>query len=407
MITDEQRNDIEFALTGLVVDGKYAPQIFAELDENELHCELARTIYIALKRHWAKTGSSDLTPIALALPEDEKEYAYWAVYDLATQNWQAVVNAIQERNIVANAKAIATDLMTSQTAEDVLDAQARLIKATQHDIKETAVDMESAVMSFLSRMNQKTDHIKTGYSKLDKYTYIDRGDFVILAGEQSSGKTAFSISLMLNMAKAGRNCVYFSLETSTEKIFDRMITNYTHVDFQRLKQRQLFESEMNQVAEATGDLLHLPIHIVNASGRTVDWIKAEAIRLRADVIFIDYLGLINAKGKSRYEMVTNTSLALHTMAQTSGITIICLSQLKRPESGTKRKPTMHDLRESGQIEADADLIILLYNDRENDEYTVIVEKNKEGNVGYIDFHFDGEHQSFYEVDYDRQEYGTT
>lgn len=402
MITDEQRNDIEYVLTGLVCDGQYAPQIFAELDENELHTDLARSIFIALKKHWTQTGSNDLTPIALSLPEDEKEYAYWAVYDLVTKDWQTVVNTIQERNLVAKAKAVAADLMSSQTAEDVLEAQAKLIKATQHDIKETAVDMESAVMDFLSRMNKKTDHIKTGYSKLDKYTYIDKGDFVILAGEQSSGKTAFSISLMLNMAKQGRKCVYFSLETSTEKIFDRMITNYTHVDFQRLKQRELFPSETDLVAEATGEILHLPIHIVNASGRTVDWIKAEAIRLRADVIFIDYLGLINAKGKSRYEMVTNTSLALHTMAQTSGITIICLSQLKRPESGTKRRPTMHDLRESGQIEADADLIILLYNDKEAGEYTVIVEKNKEGNVGFIDYKFDGEHQSFYEVDYDRE-----
>lgn len=402
MITDEQRNDIEYVLTGLVCDGKYAPQIFAELDENELHTDLARTIFIALKKHWTQTGSSDLTPIALSLPEDEKEYAYWAVYDLVTRDWQTVVNTIQERNLVAKAKAVAADLMSSQNAEDVLEAQAKLIKATQHDIKETAVDMESAVMDFLSRMNKKTDHIKTGYSKLDKYTYIDKGDFVILAGEQSSGKTAFSISLMLNMAKRGRKCVYFSLETSVEKIFDRLITNYTHVDFQRLKQRELFPSETDLVAEATGEILHLPIHIVNASGRTVDWIKAEAIRLRADVIFIDYLGLINAKGKSRYEMVTNTSLALHTMAQTSGITIICLSQLKRPESGTKRRPTMHDLRESGQIEADADLIILLYNDKEAGEYTVIVEKNKEGNVGFIDYRFDGEHQSFYEVDYDRE-----
>lgn len=401
-MTDEQKQDIEYVLIGLVVDGKYAPQIFAEIDESEIHDEIARSVYSKLKKHWVSTGSSDLTPIALSLPADEKEYSYWAVYDLATRDWQTTVDRIKERNLVADAKSVAADLMTAQTTEDILDAQARLIKATQHDVKETAVSMEDAVMSFLSRMGKKVDHIKTGYSTLDRYTYIDKGDFVILAGEQSAGKTAFSISLMIRMAKQGKRCVYFSLETSTDKIFDRLVTNYATLNFQDLKQRSMSDEDTARATEAIGEIMKLPMHIVNASGRTVDWIKAEAIRLRADVIFIDYLGLINSKGKSRYEMVTNTSLALHTMAQTSGITVVCLSQLKRPDGAVKRKPTMHDLRESGQIEADADLILLLYNDKETGEYNVIVEKNKEGNVGIIDFKFDGEHQSFYEVDYDNE-----
>lgn len=399
-MTDEQRQDIEYVLIGFVVEGKFAPQIFAEVDESEIIDTTARAIYSKLKKHWATTGSSDLTPVALSLPDEEKEYAYWAVYDLATRDWQTTVNSIKERNLVAEAKAVATDLLTSATTEDVLEAQARLIKATQHDVKEIAVSMEDAVMSFLARMGQKAEHIKTGYSTLDKYTYIDKGDFVILAGEQSAGKTAFSISLMIRMAKQGKRCVYFSLETSTEKIFDRLVTNYATLNFQNLKQHCMTDEETARATEAIGEIMQLPMHIVNASGKTVEWIKAEAIRLRADVIFIDYLGLINAKGKSRYEMVTNTSLALHTMAQTSGITVVCLSQLRRPENGVTRRPTMHDLRESGQIEADADLILLLYNNRETGEYEVGIAKNKEGNVGSVDFRFDGLHQSFYEVDYD-------
>lgn len=401
-MTDEQRLDIEYILIGLVVDGKYAPQIFAEVDESEITDPTARAIFTKLKQHWATTGSSDLTPIALSMPDDAKEYAYWSVYDLVTKDWRSAVDKLKERNLVAKAKAIATDLMTSQSSEDVLEAQSRLLKATMHETKEEAEDMSTHVMSFLARVDKKVERFKTGYSKLDKYTYIDKGDFVILAGEQSAGKTAFSISLMVNMAKMGKRCVYFSLETSNEKIFDRLVTNYTHISFAHLKQQCLTDDETATVTEALGEIMQLPIYLVNASGKTVDWIKAEAIRLKADVIFIDYLGLINAKGKSRYEMVTNTSLALHTMAQTTHITVCCLSQLKRPEGGTRRRPNMHDLRESGQIEADADLIILLFNDKENDEYQVIVEKNKEGNVGFIDFKFDGEHQSFYEVDYDRE-----
>ena len=396
-MNDNFTSNYETTLIGLLVMDKGASSILAELDENEFSSPIARRIFTAMKKEWQRTGdTAGLGIIALSMQAEEKEYAYLCADTLVTTDWQLAVEKLKERNIVEQAKQVASDLMVAQSLEDVLESQSNLIKATQHEIKEVAVEPFDLMMNFYKRMDAPIKHIKTGYSKLDKYTFIDKGDFVILAGEQSAGKTAFSISMMIRMARQGYKCVYFSLETSVDKIFDRLVTNYVGLDFSHLKQGKLTDEEVINIGNAHQQITELPIRIINASGKTVDWIKAEAVRLQADIIFIDYLGLINARGKSRYEMVTNTSLALHTLAQTTGITVVCLSQLRRPD-GTNRKPTMHDLRESGQIEADADLIILLYNDKENGEYSVIVEKNKEGETGIIDFHFDGLHQRFYEV----------
>lgn len=396
-MNDNFTSNYETTLIGLLVMDKGASQILADLDENEFSSPIARRIFSAMKKEWQRTGdTAGLGIIALSMQAEEKEYAYLCAETLVTTEWQLAVEKLKERNIVEQAKQVASDLLVAQSLEDVLESQSNLIKATQHEVKEVAIEPFDLMMNFYRRMDSPVKHIKTGYSKLDKYTFIDKGDFVILAGEQSAGKTAFSISMMIRMARQGYKCVYFSLETSVDKIFDRLVTNYVGLDFSHLKQGRLTDEEVVNIGNAHQQITELPIRIINASGKTVDWIKAEAVRLQADIIFIDYLGLINAKGKSRYEMVTNTSLALHTLAQTTGITVVCLSQLRRPD-GTNRKPTMHDLRESGQIEADADLIILLYNDKENDEYSVIVEKNKEGETGIIDFRFDGLHQRFYEV----------
>lgn len=109
---------------------------------------------------------------------------------------------------------------------------------------------------------------------------------------------------------------------------------------------------------------------------------------------IDYLGLIPSEGGSRYEKMTNVSINLHNFAQQTGIVVFALSQLNR--GGANKEPSMEDLRESGQIEQDADLILLLHNDQDAQKYKVIIEKNKEGECAAIRMNFNGEKQQFTE-----------
>ena len=187
----------------------------------------------------------------------------------------------------------------------------------------------------------------------------------------------------------------FSLETKNQKIIERLFTTYAGLDFGKLKSRTLNDDELLKAAQDSIGASKLKLTVVNASGKTVAWIQSKALKLKADIVMIDYIGLIQAKGKSRYEMVSNISVDLHVMAQSLGITVVALSQLNRAGSGA---PRMEDLRESGQIEQDADLIMLLHNDKDKGEYTVIVAKNKEGITGAVPMRFDGAKQTFYELE---------
>ena len=141
----------------------------------------------------------------------------------------------------------------------------------------------------------------------------------------------------------------------------------------------------------------MPITIVEAAGWTVDRIRSEAIRLNADVVFIDYIGLIKGNGRSRYEETTSISIDLHTMAQSTGITIVCLSQ-----QGRGSDDSMHSLKDSGQLESDADMVLILTKKEDNREKAkwetdLTIAKNKKGRVGAISMLFDGTCQKFTQI----------
>ena len=135
-------------------------------------------------------------------------------------------------------------------------------------------------------------------------------------------------------------------------------------------------------------------------------IRAKAIEERADIVFIDYLSLLKSRGNGRYEQITNISIDLHTMAQNTKIAVVALSQLSRNGSGSE--PTLTDLRESGQIEQDADIVLLLSIVSEgnepvpNQDRRLQVAKNKEGKIGYFDLAFNGTIQRFSVIDSEKQ-----
>ena len=127
---------------------------------------------------------------------------------------------------------------------------------------------------------------------------------------------------------------------------------------EEVKRQEMDHEEWVKVSRASDEIVKLPLNIVEAGGINATGIQSEALRLNADVIIIDYIGLMKSEGNSRYEKMTNISIDLHTLAQQKKITVIGLSQLNR--GGAENKPSMEDLRESGQIEQDADVILLMH-----------------------------------------------
>lgn len=242
---------------------------------------------------------------------------------------------------------------------------------------------------YATKMSRKT-YIKTGIGTLDKYTYLDRGDYIIVGGRPSSGKTAFTLQMMLTMAQE-HSVVYFSLETSSGKIFDRLVCAYTQTPMDEIKMQEI--KDWGRIAQAHDCFSKLKFHVVEAAGWTVAQITAKAVQLRAEVIFVDYISLVKGDGKSLYERVTNISVALHTAAQQRKLCIVALSQLSRSGDGD---PELTSLRESGQLEQDAD-VVLLIRSLEDGTRTLKISKNKEGKTGNVKLNFHGEYQSFREM----------
>ena len=268
---------------------------------------------------------------------------------------------------------------------------AEIAKCFNDKSMQKAVTAEEGFMNFLSRQENPKKYLGSGFALLDRFIYIDKGDFIVVGGRPSAGKTAFTLQMMLHMAEKHK-VGYFSLETNADKVFDRLISNYAWASFTKIKTNQLTDGDWSSITGSYDAFHKLGFEIIPAAGWTVEQIKSYSEIAGYEIIYIDYLTLIKGTGKDNVEKATNISKDLHILAQQNGITVVALSQLNRAGNG---EPDLTSLRESGQIEQDADSVLLLNYDPENpNERDLKIAKNKEGKIGKIKFEFDGDHQKF-------------
>ena len=272
------------------------------------------------------------------------------------------------------------------------------------------------VDNYVCKLDEKPRYIPTGLSVLDKHLHLSPGNLFIIGGRPSAGKTALSLQMACEQARKGYRVCYFSLETdpdpaasaTSETTADAAEESFTTIGGFRVNaERDAFvwtgdvREGLAALEDNLAELHRLPLFIRSASGKGVAWVKAQAQRMKAQVVFIDYLQLLaTGKAKDRYQQITSISIALHELAQTTEILVVALAQLNR--NSAQSLPTVSDLKESGQIEQDADAILLLANDvttqnRPEKHYHCSLEKNKEGNLWTLPITFDKEHQRFLEV----------
>ena len=167
---------------------------------------------------------------------------------------------------------------------------------------------------------------------------------------------------------------------------------------ERIKTNGMSDKDWEQAAKVAAEINSRKLEYIPASGMSVSDIQAISYAQRYDVVFVDYLQLVNGRGKDRFSIVTDISIGLHTMAQSTNIAVIALAQLSRPEKkkdGPTPPPTLSSLRESGQIEQDADIVFMLYRPSFQDQRReLMILKNKEGRLGRLTLDFDGQHQTF-------------
>ncbi|MBI4300952.1 MAG: replicative DNA helicase [Chloroflexi bacterium] len=214
-------------------------------------------------------------------------------------------------------------------------------------------------------------HIKTGFIDIDRLLGgLQRSDMIVLAARPSLGKTSLALNIALNAAHQQGACVaIFSLEMSKEQVVQRLLANEAGVDSQRIRLDQLNDAQQELIMDATGHLAELPIYIDDTPGSRVIEMRSKVRRLHAergvDLVIVDYLQLIHAGGSvdNRVQQIGEISRSLKTLARELNVPVLAVSQLSRAvEHRPDRHPMLSDLRESGSIEQDADVVMFIYRD---------------------------------------------
>lgn len=320
-------------------------------------------------------------------------------------NWQEYAEIMHEQATLVRIQSAAQQLAAATSVEESRGQIAALadLVATGNGVE--AWSMADAFKHFMESQaaEKKREYIGYGIREIDEGTYTERGDVVVIGGEPSAGKTALALVLAYHMAKKYR-VGFFSLETGPRKLTDRLVSSALGIDFNLIKRQQMQESDFEKAAEGSSEFASRKLTLLRSSGWTVSQIQSISRSYGFDVIFIDYVQLIEPEGDPRAGMtqaVAGISRALHIFAQRSNTLVVELAQLSRPQKQAGwREPTMHDLKETGQLEQDADSVMLLYRpkpggDFDPDKTRVLkIAKQKEGRLGKWPLAFDGSHQSF-------------
>lgn len=261
--------------------------------------------------------------------------------------------------------------------------------------KKTEVDSSDGFNRFVEAIGKRKLYYRTGISAIDNRVRIGKGHYFVIGARPSQGKTALSLQMAVSMAERHK-VLYFSFETSADRLYERIIAKSANVDYGKIVEGDLSDSDIDKIKNLQPYFESINLVTIEAAGMTVEQVKATAVKHHADVVFIDYLGLVGTSTvvSGAYERTTLISMALHNMAQKTGITVIALCQLSR--QANKAEPDMSTLRDSGQIEQDADEIMFIHTpDEENKKSKkLIVSKNKDGECGVFDIEFIGKYQRF-------------
>jgi replicative DNA helicase len=323
------------------------------------------------------------------------------------------------RRLIESATAIVTEAYDGKaTANELLDsAESRIFHISQQRGDEGFTRIKEMLWPTMERIEtlQKSGKaitgVPSGFADLDSLTSGFQGsELVVVAARPSMGKTAFCLNIASNAALEGQGVAIFSLEMSKEALVHRMLTAMARVDSQRVRQGSLRDFDFTQLARAAGILQSCPIWIDDTPSLTLLEMRSKARRLKAEndirMVVVDYLQLMRSPehAENRVQEISDISRSLKALARELEIPVVALSQLSRAseQRGGERKPILSDLRDSGAIEQDADLVIFIhraeYYDREDESKRgmaeIMLSKNRNGPTGDIQLRFSREYTRF-------------
>ncbi len=417
-------------LGSMIVNSDALTRAIEQLKSEDFYLQQHKEIFSALVRLF--TGSVPIDIVTLSGELHEKLEEVGGVAYLAhltsvvstTENIKYYMDIASQKSILRKLITAANDI-TQMCYDDknevgaVLDSsEQKIFEILQNKSSRSFYHIRDILPENIRTLEQmranggKVTGLPTGYARFDEMTAgLHKTDLIILAARTGIGKTSFALNLARNVAhKSNEPVAIFSLEMGREQLVSRLLWSEAKINSEKIRVGNLSMNDMKKISHALGSLVRMPIFIDDTPGITVSEMRAKCRRLKLEhglgMVVIDYLQLIQSGGRhdSRQQEVADISRSLKIMAKDLNVPVLCLSQLSR-QSETREAPILSDLRESGSIEQDADIVLFLNRKNgadlppeEQNMAECIIAKHRNGSTGSIPLIWRGEFTTYMEPD---------
>jgi replicative DNA helicase len=421
----------EAVLGAVLLDSKALPKVMEILEEIHFYSPAHQKIYRGVIDLFNRNVTPDLVTITDWLKKNKMldeiggpEYLSNLVANILTtanveHHARVVLDKATKRSIIhTSMELLKSSFADDQTAAELVDyAQNSVFQIKETGLRKEPVHIRTYLTGILEaaeamRGQRMVTGIETGFYKLDELTSgFQKGDFIVIAGRPSMGKTALVLNIAAHAAIEKKMPIgIFSLEMSGEALVQRLLCSEAKASLRNLRRGMLKNEEWVSLATAAGNLDQAPIYIDDSASLSILELKAKARRLKADydiqLLIVDYMQLLEGpktfRTTSRQQEISEISRALKALAKELHCPLIVVSQLSRmPEHREDKRPRLADLRESGAIEQDADVVIFIYREEVYDQGTehkgvaeIILAKQRNGPTGVVELGFFSEYTLF-------------
>ncbi len=436
MRTLPQSIEAEQSVIGsMIIDKSAIAKVLESLEEEDFYRDGHKVIFRAILDMFRKDMAVDLVTLLESLKSTEMlERAGGVTYITeisasvpTTANLSSYIKIVEEKSVLRKLIKASTSIIESSynnqgEVENVLDGAEKRIfdiaeKKTSKDFEPLSDVLERGFLEIERLFNNRGEitGVGSGFADLDSKTSgFQKGDMILIAARPSMGKTTFALNIAEHAAlREDKSVVIFSLEMSKEQLAYKLLCSEANVDMLRLRTGELDDKDWENIAKATGPLAKAKVYIDDTAGVSVMEMRSKCRRLKMeygiDLIVIDYLQLMSGSTGSsdnRQQEVSEISRSIKALAKEMECPVIALSQLSRaPEQRADHRPMLSDLRESGSIEQDADLVMFLYRDeyynKETEDKNIgecIIAKQRNGPVGTAKLAWLGQFSKFGNLD---------
>ncbi len=429
-----QNTEAEKSVLGsLLLDRDAIVKVADLLQDRDFYVEAHRTIYAAVLELYRRHSVVDLLTVTNVLKEGgQLDTVGGASYVAELTESVPTASHITEYAEIVRAKATLRRLIhagseiaglgfdeQTEIAQTLEEAERKLFDVSGSYVKTEFTPIRTILDESYDRLaalhdsgGQSVRGIPTGLSDLDlKLSGLQRSDLVVLAARPSMGKTALALNIAQNVAKSGKTVGIFSLEMSKDQLVERMFCSLIGIDSWKLRTGQLSDDDFSRIGDAMDELAQMQLYIDDTPGASVIELRTKARRLQSevglDLIIVDYIQLMRGNNPmNRVAEMSDISRSLKLVARELNVPLVALSQLNRAvETRDSKIPNLSDLRESGSIEQDADVVMFIYRDdyynedsQRPGETDLLIKKHRNGPTGKVVLMFDKQKQQFRTID---------